>query len=122
MKIQLHKTRIAWPLISTACCFVWSIIFWAAFFVGLSWNVLHIPMGQAGAIYPVFFWPFVLIGSLVYEFIIGFFVKPAGISTLRQLTLTLWLPFIVIAILLIVFCPMDTQQSYLSYLFSLLHK
>jgi hypothetical protein len=39
--------------IATDCnCLLFCVvkIFWAAFFVGLSWNVLHIPMGQAGAI------------------------------------------------------------------------
>ena len=122
MKLQIHKMRVAWPLIATICCFTWSIIFWAVFFVGLSWDVLHIPMGLGGSIYPVFFWPYILVGALIYEFSIGLFVKPDSISTYRQLTLTLWLPFAFIAIVLIVFCPMDTQQSYLSYLFSLLFK
>jgi hypothetical protein len=115
MKLAFLKRPVAWPFIATVYCMAWSIVFWAVFFMMLSWHVLRIPMGLGGADYPILFWPYVLVGALIYECGVGFFARSHSISASRQAALTLWVPFVIIAVALIVFCPMDTQSSYLEY-------
>src|SRR6266853_1327424 len=104
-----------WALLVTLIVYVWAFVFWYLFFNLLSWEVLQIPMGLGGAIYPVFFSLPVVAFTGLYEVII---VKRRLFSSrIRQhyLPFTLGVPAILVPIALILFCPMDTQMSYLEY-------
>ena len=98
---------------------VWSVVFWYLFFVLLSWHILKIPLGLGGAIYPVFFFVPVLVGSVVYQAVVAFIFRP---EQARRYFL-LWrffAPCVITSLLLAIFCPMDVQSSYLSYLWHLI--
>jgi hypothetical protein len=104
-----------WALLVTLILYVWAFVFWYLFFNLLSWEVLQIPMGLGGAIYPVFFSLPVVAFTGLYEVII---VKRRLFSPrIRQhyLLFTVGVPAILVPIALILFCPMDTQMSYLEY-------
>ena len=99
-------------------CLAWAIGFWAVFFVYLSRNVFEVPMGLEGAIYPALFWPYVLVGALLWEMLAGAFLRSRCTSQAKKLFVTLWVPFLILSVLLVLFCPMDGPESYLSYILS----
>lgn len=103
---------IWWPVIAIILCLIFSWLFWFLWFNLLSWEILGIGMGLGGALYFIFFTPPVLIAASIYEFIFALLLKNRVISRSKRLLYTLWLPFIIIAVLLIVFCPMDSPYWY----------
>ena len=122
---QIFTKRIEIPLWLTsgfAAAFViaWSLVFWFLFFVQLSWGLLKIPMGLAGAIYPVFFLIPVSIMSVIYQLVISRFFK-ARVSTRGRIMLWRFaVPCVITSLVLMVFCPMDGQGLYLSYLWQMI--
>jgi|SRR6267378_5410864 len=104
-----------WAASTTFIIYLWTLLFWYLFFDLFAWGVLQIPMGQAGAIYPVFFSVPVIACTAIYE--IGVAVRRLNSETIRKryLSFTLWIPIVVVTVALIVFCPMDTQMSFLTY-------
>ena len=108
------KPRIS-VFLATLIVYVWALLFWYLFFVLLSWEVLQIPMGLGGAIYPVFFTLPVVVSTAFYE--ISIVQRRLVSPRIRQhyLLFTLGVPAAVVAVALILFCPMDTQMSYLGY-------
>ena len=104
-----------WAASATFIIYLWTLLFWYLFFDLFAWRVLQIPMGQAGAIYPVFFSVPVIACTAIYE--IGVAARRVNSETIRKryLSFTLWIPIIVVTVALIVFCPMDTQMSFLTY-------
>lgn len=103
----------SWPIIATISCYVYSLLFWYFFFNRFAWHTLGIGMGLGGALYPVFFTVPVLVGVLIYEFGVQTVLRGRSVSTSMRLFLTLWLPFSLISFLLVLFCPMDSQYSFL---------
>lgn len=115
---SLIEQRYGWIATATAINVAWAIFFWLVFFVGMSWHMLQVPMGLGGAVYPALFIVPVLAGSAVYQLFVAVLRKGRVFSTRQVLVLSLWIPFIVIAVCLVIFCPMDTNQSYLGYFWS----
>ncbi|RQV98890.1 hypothetical protein EH220_02600 [bacterium] len=112
---EIFNHPIIWPLKATFLCFLWALLFWFLFINLFSWRVLHIPMGLGGTVYYVFFTAPVIVGSGLYQFVVNPIVRRRGASLAERILFTLLLPFVLIAILMIVFCPMDTNSSYLEY-------
>jgi hypothetical protein len=97
---------------------LWALLFWAVFFVGIAWHVLQIPMGLGGAVYPAIYLFPVLLGSMVYQLIILLVRRGRSLSDRQLLFWSVYLPCCAIAVCLVVFCPMDADQSFLGYLWS----
>ena len=97
---------------------LWAVLFWLVFIVGISWHVLRVPMGLGGAVYPALFILPVLVGSALYQVLVALVRRNRVLSTRQVLVWSLWVPFVVIALCLVVWCPMDADQSYLGYLWS----
>ena len=104
-----------WAASATFIIYIWTLVFWYLFFQLFAWEVLQVPMGQGGAIYPVFFTVPVIACTAVYEMVVA--AKRFNSEGIRQryLSYTLWIPLVVVTVALIVFCPMDTQMSFLTY-------
>ena len=104
-------------LLSTGLCLVWALLFWWVFLVQISWNILKIPMGLGGALYFLIFILPVAIGSLIYQLAANEIIKRNNIelSRSKQYGIMLGIPFCIISILLIVYCPMDIDASYIEY-------
>ena len=96
----------------------WAVLFWAVFFVGISEHVLRVPMGLGGAVYPALFIVPVFVGSMVYQLAILLLRRRRDFSKREFVLWSLCVPSLVISACLVVFCPMDTDQSYLGYLWS----
>jgi len=94
---------------------VWAILFWLLFFVLLSWHAFRVPMGLGGALYPVFFVAPVGLGSVLYQFGIALMRRRRVLGPRSVLAWTVWIPCGIIALVLIVCCPMDSEHSYLGY-------
>lgn len=107
-----------WVVISTFLCFLYSLLFWYLWIIKLSSEILGMGLGLGGAIYFVFFGPVVLFSSLIYQYIAGLFLDRRDLSNSIRLLITLWIPFLVISILMLVFCPTDGRESYLDALFN----
>jgi hypothetical protein len=110
-------------LTSTAIIYGWSLLFWFLFLNLFSWGVLRIPMGLGGAIYPALFTVPVLLGTLAWEVGVAFALEAFPALRSRTRLLTTWLPAALVALALVVACPMDTAgsgepTSYLGYVFS----
>ena len=116
--MRLIKQPYGWFCAATVINVTWAVLCWLVFFVGISGNIFHVPMGLGGAVYPTFFLLPVFGGSVLYELLVVFFRRDRDLSTRQLLLLSLWIPFALIAVCLVVFCPMDIDQSYLSYLWS----
>ena len=112
--------EITRPAAGVLVTVVWSVVFWYLFFVLLSWHVLKIPLGLGGAIYPVFFIIPVLIGAVVYQAVVASVFKPQEQPHWHLLLWRFFAPCAITSLLLAVFCPMDVQVSYLSYLWQLI--
>lgn len=110
-----QKKPLILVLASTAVVYVWSLVFWYLFFILLSVEVLRIPIGLGGALYPLFFSIPVLAITFCYEVIALTVIKNPSKLLQRQRLVTLWLPVAVVSIGLVLFCPMDEQTSYLEY-------
>ena len=106
------KRTIIWPFIATILCLVFSVVFWFVWIFMLSGEYLEIPMGLGGQIYPVLFAKPVLFSALFYEFLIGPVLEYQEVSMKTRVKLTVWVPFTIIAVLLIIFCPMDDNRPY----------
>lgn len=104
-----------WAVLATMLCYLWAIFFWGVFFVGLSWEVMRIPMGLGGAVYPALFSIPLLIVTIVYQLALAFITRNMDIPRPKRLLFTLWIPFAAITVLLITFCPMDTDSNFISY-------
>ena len=131
MRIETKPFRIleipialGWLIGGVVFLVVYSVLFFKIWFVWLSWKKLHIPMGQAGAIYPVFFLGPVFVASLIYQALVqSCFVKlKSNLST--RFVLSLVLPAIIVSIMLIVFCPIDdpNTNSYIKEFFKAVFK
>ncbi len=116
--IAIDQRPWGWALLATVIVYVWAVIFWYLFFNLLSWEVLQIPMGLGGALYPVFFTIPVLVATGIYEIVIV--KKRRGSNRIQRhyLLITLWIPVAAVSLALILLCPMDTEMSYLEYLFT----
>ena len=103
---------IAWPAVVAGITLAWAILFWAIFFVGLSWNLLGIPMGLGGAIYPMIFGVPVFVGVFVYA---GLATSLSGSLTRKaRLWLSLGVPVVAVPLILVLFCPMDSEDSFIT--------
>ncbi|HSN15822.1 MAG TPA: hypothetical protein VLT61_14410 [Anaeromyxobacteraceae bacterium] len=110
------------PLAATAIVYAWSLAFWFFFLDLLAWGVFRIPMGLGGAIYPALFTVPVLLGTYAYELAAAFVLTMIPAKRSRELLLTMWLPAAIVAMALVVACPMDTAgsgapESFLGYVF-----
>lgn len=74
-------------------------------------------MGLGGAIYFVFFTVPVLVGSLIYEYSLGTMLRKRKVSVEQRLWLSVYGPFLLIGLLLMIFCPMDGSRLYLKALY-----
>jgi len=110
---------LGWVIGSVISAVIYSLIFFKFWFAWLSWEKLHIPTGEAGAIYPVFFLPPVFIGSLIYQALLQSCFTKVKLNLSMRFLLSLALPIVIISILLIVFCPIDgpNPDSYIKEFF-----
>lgn len=115
---QLMQQPYRWLMVATALNVLWALLFWAGFFVGIAWHLLEIPMGLGGAVYPAIFLGPVFVGSLVYQLILLMLRRNRVLSDRRMFFWSLVLPCLVISVALVVFCPMDADQSFLGYIWS----
>ncbi len=100
----------------TVAIYIYTLIFWLLFFSQLSYGVFEIPMGLGGAMYPVFFSVPVILSALVYEVAIKNILSK-NISNTKRLTYAFIIPSLIASILLIIFCPMDSDSTYIGYVF-----
>jgi hypothetical protein len=114
----LLERPYSWCVAAIAINVLWSVLFWIVFFVGISWHLLQVPMGLGGAVYPVFFLVPVILGSAAYQLILARLRRDRLARTRHVLLWSLWIPFALIAVGLVVFCPMDGPDSYLGYVWS----
>ena len=115
---------LGWIIGSVIFSVMYSLLFFRFWFAWLSWEKLQIPMGEAGAIYPVFFLPPVLLGSLIYQTLLqSSFIKVKSKLSFRFLS-SLVFPIIIISVLLILFCPIEGQypDSYVKEFFKAVFK
>ncbi len=112
----VEKTE-TWFLITIPLCLVYSYIFWFLWIVLLSHEFLNLGLGMGGALYPVFFFIPVLIGAAFYEIVAGAILLRFPVSVANRLWITLWIPFLLISILLLVFCPVDGASNYFQALY-----
>lgn len=104
---------VGWSLLGVIACVLFSLLFNRVWFTWLSWEVLRIPMGLGGAIYVIFFIGPVLVGSSLYQVLTQILLSRAKASLRYRLAFSFLIPFALIAILLIMNCPMDGDQSYI---------
>ena len=112
------RYSVIWILGAPILCLTWAIMFWGVFFVFLSWEILKIPMGEGGAVYPGLFWSYVLGGAMAWELCVAAHCRARSCSRIWAFCISIMIPCILTSLALIMFCPMDVQQSYLSYLLS----
>lgn len=103
---------LIWAVLSITLCYGWALVFWRLFFIKLSWEIMSIPMGLGGALYPKIFTLPILIGTVFYQIVLFFIIRNTIVTNFKRLMFTLWIPFVVIAVLLIICCPMDINQSF----------
>jgi hypothetical protein len=115
--MNLIYRPILWPIIATIICLLWSYLLWFFMFYLFSWEILKIPMGLGGAYYYILFTGPILFGSLIYEFLFNLFAQKFKFPINIIYILSLILPIFIISILLIIFCPMDVDESYFKYIF-----
>lgn len=117
--MRLIDRPIMWPLTASILCLIWSLVFWFIFFDQISYGILRIPMGLGGALYYIFFAIPVIIGSFVYEIIVHQIFRYRGASLKKHTFHIIYfgIPFLLISILLIVFCPMDVESTYIEYFY-----
>ena len=104
-----------WAASATFIIYVWTLVFWYLFFNLFAWEVLQVPMGHGGAVYPVLFTVPVIAATAVYEIVVAARRLHSERIRQRYLSFTLWIPLVVVTVALVVFCPMDTQTSFLTY-------
>ena len=104
-----------WPLLSIVILVIWSVLFWHVFIVEWSHKKMHVPIGMGGAIYFMFFLPPVFIGSAIYQLIVYKIMKEMAVQ--KWFLISILLPLTAISILLLVFCPIESELSYLAYLY-----
>jgi len=104
-----------WAASATFIVYLWTVLFWYLFFRLFAWGVLQIPMGQGGAVYPALFSVPVLACTAVYEIVVAATRLRSETIRARYLLFTLWIPAVVVTLALVVFCPMDTQMSFITY-------
>lgn len=115
---SLMERPYLWFGAATALNVAWALLFWLVFFVGISWHLLRVPMGLGGAVYPTLFFVPVLVGATAYQCVILLLRKGRSFNKSEILLWSLWVPCAMIAVCLVAFCPMDTDQSYLGYIWS----
>jgi len=99
----------------TVLIYIYTLIFWYLFFVQLSHGVLEIPMGLGGAMYPIFFSVPVILGTFIYEAAIKNIISK-DINNSKRITYAFIVPSFIVSILLIVFCPMDSDSTYIGFI------
>lgn len=104
---------VAWPAAVAAGALVWSLLVWAALIVGVGWQLCRVPMGLGGALYPKLFAVPVLVGAFLLAALL---VRLPWSSRRRAAAVSLALPIALATVLLVVFCPMDGEGSFLSAL------
>ena len=108
----------SWPLLSILILLGWSILFWQAFIVGLAHHYFEIPIGLGGALYLMFFLPPVLIGSAIYQLVLHKFLNEFSFK--KWLIFSIFIPLFIITICLVLFCPVESNQSFLGYWYKIL--
>jgi hypothetical protein len=78
-----------------------------------SWNVLRIPIGMGGLMYPLFFSIFAFFLTIIYEIALPFMLPAAA----HSLSWRIGVPTIALIILMFVTCPMDAEGRYLAVLY-----
>ncbi len=116
----MFNYRYVLPLISVILVTLWSLLFWWIIIIKLSRNLLNVPIGMGGSIYFVFFTPPIIIGSSLYVVLIYKLFKNISLAKLHILYILI--PCIIISILLIIFCPIDVDSSYIGYIINLINK
>jgi hypothetical protein len=53
--VALDQRPWLWAASATLIVYFWALLFWYLFFDLFAWEMLHIPMGLGGAIYPSLF-------------------------------------------------------------------
>lgn len=106
--------------LSTLLCYLFSILFWYVWLVKVSYDVLDIGLGLGGALYPVFFSLPVVLGCLVYQFILRKNRDMTAWGLKKKFMWTCLVPMIFVAFGMMVFCPTDTPHSYLVSLWTAL--
>ena len=109
--MSLPDRPFVWSVTVAGLTLVCSILFWAAVVVGIGWNLLRVPIGLGGALYPKLFAVPVLLGTLAYVLVIATLLRPR--SRRAFVWLSLGVPLIVAPALLVAFCPMDSDESFL---------
>ena len=117
---KLRRGIIFFPLVAAFFCLLFSYLFWAIWFYLISRKMFGIGMGLGGALYYIFFTVPVLVGSLLYQFLLRLALKRKDVSYRRKLFLHYCVPFAAIAFLLMLFCPMDGSKPYLIALYEAL--
>lgn len=77
-------------------------------------------MGLGGAVYFTTFSIPLIIGTGAYQIVLALIAHRIPMKISRRLILAFWIPFVVIAVVLIIFCPMDTNQSFVSYFWDII--
>ena len=71
-------------------------------------------MGLGGALYPIFFSFPVILGTFIYEIAIKN-ILGEDVTNAKKITYSFIIPLLIVTILLIVFCPMDSDNTYIGY-------
>lgn len=107
-----------WIAVATAINTLWAIVFWLVVFVWISWRLFQVPMGLGGALYPVFFLLPVVLASAAWQSGLAFVRTRRPLGTRGVLVWSLVVPAALIAVALVCACPMDSEQSYLGWVWS----
>jgi len=107
-----------WWAKASGLCYLWAWVFWYLFFVQFSYGILGIGIGLGGALYPLFYTLPVLVATLAYQLLFRNIVNYSGWRVWKKLLWTVWIPFLALAAALVLFAPIDSQQSYLQVLWT----
>ncbi len=95
-------------------CLLGALAFWYVVLVQVSRGLFDAPLGLGGALYPVFFSLPVFAGVLLYELAL----ERALPERASRLSWRVALPLSVVLFLLVFLCPMDSELSYLGWLWT----
>ncbi|HSM51305.1 MAG TPA: hypothetical protein VLA75_07895 [Thermoanaerobaculia bacterium] len=109
----LVERPVAWPGAVAVGALLWSLLVWRGLIVGVGWQLCRVPMGLGGALYPKLFAVPVLVGAFLLAVLL---VRLPWPSRKSAAAVSLAVPIALATLLLVIFCPMDGEGSFLSAL------
>ena len=98
-------------------CWLVGLAFWYVVLVQVSRGLFDAPLGLGGALYPVFFSLPVFAAVFLYELAL----ERALPERASSLGWRLALPLCVVLLMLVILCPMDSELSYLGWVWARTH-